>query len=102
MKKSETAKFKNAKLRRISGVMATLLIICVLLPSMTVFADDMDEVIRVGWVTHPGLQNYEDGVFSGYTYDYLMEIADYTGWTYEFVPNKVTVLNSLNPVKSIL
>lgn len=27
----------------------------------------------------------ENGGFAGYNYDYLMEIAEYTGWDYEFV-----------------
>lgn len=63
-----------------------LLMLCMLLPTLTAFAVESEDPIRVGWVVLPGLQSYEDGVYSGYTYDYLMKVADYTGWTYEFVP----------------
>lgn len=43
-------------------------------------------VIRVAWPDQQGLtEATEDGEFSGYTYDYLQQIAQYTGWDYEFV-----------------
>lgn len=44
------------------------------------------KTIRVGWPEQEGLSSRdEDGNPQGYTYDYLMEIAQYTGWNYEFV-----------------
>lgn len=45
-----------------------------------------EKVIRVGFPEQAGFSMQdENGVCSGYTYDYLMEIAQYTGWKYEFV-----------------
>jgi two-component system sensor histidine kinase EvgS len=43
--------------------------------------------VRVGWYPVPGLNNYDKGTkeFSGYNYDYLKAVAQYTGWDYEFV-----------------
>ena len=42
--------------------------------------------IRVAWPDQPGLtETAEDGTHSGYTYDYLQQIAQYTGWDYEYV-----------------
>lgn len=44
------------------------------------------KVIRVGFPEQEGLSEVDEyGKFSGYTYDYLQEIAQYTGWEYEFV-----------------
>lgn len=44
------------------------------------------ETIRIGFMSHEGdFIVDEDGNYSGYTYDYLIQIAQYTGWKYEFV-----------------
>ena len=44
------------------------------------------EVIKVSFPISPGLNEvYEDGTFGGLVYDWLHEIAKYTGWKYEFV-----------------
>lgn len=49
-------------------------------------ADDAAPVIRVAFPHQPGLTEIrENGAYSGYTYEYLEEIAQYTGWEYEFV-----------------
>lgn len=43
-------------------------------------------VVRVGYMDIPGmLCRNADGTLEGYTYDYLQRIAQFTGWTYEFV-----------------
>lgn len=43
-------------------------------------------VVKVGYMDIPGmLSRNADGTFEGYTYDYLQRIAQFTGWTYEFV-----------------
>ncbi len=43
-------------------------------------------VVRIAYPIQAGLtQIDEDGKMSGYTYEYLQEIAQYTGWEYEFV-----------------
>lgn len=44
------------------------------------------EKVRVGYFHVSGYQEVsEDGIRSGFGYDYLQEIAKYTGWEYEFV-----------------
>lgn len=49
-------------------------------------SDDTQITVRVGFPEFPGFsQTSEDGVHAGYSYEYLMEIARYTGWRYEFV-----------------
>jgi two-component system sensor histidine kinase EvgS len=45
------------------------------------------KTVRVGWYLVDGLHNIDkDGQASGYDYEYLKAIAQYTGWKYEFVP----------------
>lgn len=46
-----------------------------------------NKIVRVGMLNmQPMLYYDENGKEAGYDYDYLMEIAKYTGWKYEFVP----------------
>lgn len=49
-------------------------------------ADSNQRVVRVGYMDIPGMISRNvDGTYEGYTYDYLQRIAQFTGWTYEFV-----------------
>lgn len=42
--------------------------------------------VRVAYPPQEGLTDFDEhGSYSGYTYEYLEEIAQYTGWDYEFV-----------------
>ncbi|MCB6366127.1 diguanylate cyclase [Intestinibacillus massiliensis] len=44
------------------------------------------KALRVGFPQQDGLSETSDtGARSGYTYEYLQELAQYTGWNYEFV-----------------
>lgn len=46
----------------------------------------IQDPIRVAFIEDDGFHTMEvNGGFSGYNYDYLMKLAQYTGWTYEFV-----------------
>ena len=48
--------------------------------------DSGQRVVRVGYMDIPGMiSRNADGTLEGYTYDYLQRIAQFTGWTYEFV-----------------
>ncbi len=49
-------------------------------------APAQQRVVKVGYIDLKGMiERNDDGSFSGYTYDYLVHVAQYTGWTYEFV-----------------
>ncbi len=53
--------------------------------SPTVFAQEA-ETVRVGYFLMDGYQEGAEGEYkSGYGYDYLQEIRNYTGWNYEYV-----------------
>lgn len=77
----------------LSAILVCILIACMPLGSSTALAQNeksetptAQRVIKVGYMDHEGsLSQNEDGTYSGYTYDYLMRIAQFTGWTYEFV-----------------
>ncbi|MEG0874459.1 MAG: transporter substrate-binding domain-containing protein [Clostridiales bacterium] len=73
--------------RYIYGLFFAILFCLVLCPSpLAAETDKPREVIRVGYPINPGLSEVDkNGNYSGYTYEYLQEIAQYTGWEYEFV-----------------
>ena len=62
-----------------------LILICCLL-SFSAFASD--QKIRVGYYPVDNFQEYSEstGSYRGYSYDYMLAIAQYAGWSYEFVP----------------
>lgn len=54
-------------------------------PALSVKAQDDTKVIRVAFPEGAGINEvYDDGTYGGIVYDWLMEIAKYTGWEYEF------------------
>lgn len=72
----------KSQLQKFFIILFALLII---LFSMPVKASEK-RVIRVGYPLMDGLSMKDkDGNYYGYDYDYLMQIAQYTGWEYEFV-----------------
>lgn len=49
-------------------------------------AEEEQTVLKVAFPKATGINEiYEDGTYGGCVYDWLMEIAKYTGWKYEFV-----------------
>lgn len=72
-------------MRRIAAYLATILVIIMMLTT-SAFADNTGKTLKVAWFPFEGYQSYDkDGKPSGYNFEYLMEIAKYTGWQYEFV-----------------
>lgn len=64
--------------------------ICICIMAIVVFVLPFrslaQQVVRVGWYAAPGLQDGTDsGHLSGFNYEYLIRIAQYTDWQYEFV-----------------
>lgn len=81
-KKDKQVKIMKQKLK--SAI--TLCLVAIIMISMCPFVHaQQQKVIRVGWPIQKGLTEKTEGGYSGYTYDYLKELAQYTGWTYEFV-----------------
>lgn len=76
------------------------IILCQLQPKVVYGDEQQSRKIRVGYYTAEGFQDYDKDTesYSGYSYEYLLAIAQYTGWQYEFVP--VTFSEGLEMVKS--
>lgn len=60
-----------------------LILLGVIIEPEPVAADG--KVIKVGFVQGESFITESNGEYSGYCVDYLEEIAEYTGWTYEYV-----------------
>ena len=56
-------------------------------PADVYAAEPKTKVVRVGWYESPMFQEgYGEGLTkSGYCYDYLQKVADYTSWQYQYV-----------------
>lgn len=77
--------------RRITLLFWMVFVVTPLL-SLPCFAEE--DPIRVAFVKDEGFHTMEvNGGYSGFNYDYLMKVAQYTGWTYEFVE-----IQSVGPV----
>ncbi|MCQ4865907.1 transporter substrate-binding domain-containing diguanylate cyclase [Pseudoflavonifractor phocaeensis] len=78
---------RNARgLARMMAAALTLLLCVALAPPGRAAAGGSGETLRVGFPIQAGLTEADGkGNLSGYTYEYLQEIAQYTGWEYEFV-----------------
>ncbi|NLD19396.1 MAG: transporter substrate-binding domain-containing protein [Clostridiales bacterium] len=67
----------------ISVIMVCFILITVSVPCL---AADSVKTVKVAVMNYPNfIERNEDGTVSGYAAEYLSTIADYTGWTYEYV-----------------
>ncbi|MEG2097033.1 MAG: transporter substrate-binding domain-containing protein [Pseudoflavonifractor sp.] len=74
------------KLIRRGISMLFALALCIGCSATAAEGDETRRVVRVGYPIGKGLCEVdENGVYSGYNYEYLQEIAQFTGWEYEFV-----------------
>lgn len=65
--------------------------------------DNEKQIIRVGYpIQHGFTEVTENGELSGYTYDYLMEMAKYTDWEYAFVQLEGTLDEQLTALFDML
>ena len=76
-------------LRLCTRVLLSAVLACALLIPVTAeeaHASDQPRIVKVGYTDSEGLlTKNDDGTYEGYTYDYLMRIAQFTGWSFEFV-----------------
>lgn len=62
-----------------------------------------NRTIRVAYPIQKGLTEIdEQGNYFGYTYEYLLEIAQYTGWNYEFVQVPGDINESITKLMKML
>lgn len=65
-------------------LMLGIILICFGIQTKCVKAEE-NNIIKVGSPLIEGSTEVKDGVYSGYVYEYLKEIAKHTGWEYEFI-----------------
>lgn len=83
----------NGRLNRIAIFALTLmLIVCFGMPVATLAKDKDKKVVRVGWHEPPHYITDEYGRKSGYSYEYTLKVAAYTGWEIEYVDGTWTDL----------
>ena len=75
------------KPRRLILRLTTLLLILILILTSVpvIVAASEGKTVRVGWHEAPYFITDQFGRKSGYSYEYQMKVAAYTGWTYEYV-----------------
>ena len=73
-------------LKKFSKIILILVIIniCLSIQSNYVHAETNNK-IKVGYSIVSGFTEVENGIYSGFGFEYLREIAKYTGWEYEFI-----------------
>ncbi|WP_455620175.1 ATP-binding protein [Eisenbergiella sp.] len=71
--------------RRITALLTSFVLFILYCP--VVWAEEKEpRVLKVAFPYTPGINEvYEDGTYGGCVYDWLIEIAKYTGWQYEFM-----------------
>ncbi|HWQ29942.1 MAG TPA: transporter substrate-binding domain-containing protein [Negativicutes bacterium] len=74
----------------ISGTLLVLFIIFLSIFPQLAYGDSKNyrdkKIVKVGYYLYDGYQEIDDnGVYSGYGYDYLKEISQFADWEYEFV-----------------
>lgn len=75
---------KQMKLKRM--IMVFIVFVFFFALSNPVFGEEDQDIVRVGYYEFPYFQEVgDDGSYSGYSYDYLQAISQYTGWEYKYV-----------------
>ena len=77
----------NISSKKSRSLVVILILLCMtIFPFIPVMAQDDKGVIRVAFFQMDGFnETDENGKHSGFGYEYLREVAKYTGWKYEFV-----------------
>ncbi len=79
--------------KKIFTIIITVLL-C-LISSLNVIKADDTKIVKVGWYSSDMFQEgmSDDEKKSGYAYDYLQKISDYTNWKYEYVYGAIFLKN---------
>ena len=76
----------NSLGKRIVSALAAVMLVLMLAPVVSA-QEESQQVIRVAFPTQEGMSFFgHSGKVTGYNYDYLEKISEYTGWQMEYVP----------------
>ena len=76
---------KKTKGKRLILILFMMMFSYVLAESKLIVSAKEDNIIRVAYPEVENFTEVENGIYSGYGYEYLREIAKFTGWEYEFI-----------------
>lgn len=94
---------KTYKIKQIFSHIMVLIILCASMMSFSCIKAAEKKVVRIGYPIQEGLtMKDEEGNYYGYTYDYLMQLAQYTGWQYEFVEVEGDLNNQISTLLDML
>ena len=71
--------------RIVSYIICLLVVTGIFFPAAAFAREPERKTVRVGWYESPFEMTDGNGRRSGYAYEYQQRIANYTGWTYEYV-----------------
>ena len=95
--------FQNKNWYRVFICFFAACVIFVAFPKVGHSAKDKYNTMRVGYPIQTGLTEIdENGNYSGYTYEYLQEMAQYNGWNFEFVTVEGTLDEQLTELLDML
>ena len=87
---------KTRSNRYLHFLLCFVLFILALFPSSALAAEETaTKVVRVGWYEDSYHITGENGIRSGYGYEYEQAVAAYTGWDYEYVKGDWSELLSM-------
>ena len=91
-------------IKRMAAMLVAAVLLLALLPlGFAVGTGQQPRTVRVAYPIQAGLsERDENGNYFGYTYEYLQEIAQYTGWRYEFVEAPGDIDESLTTLMDML
>ena len=77
----------NKTTRRILSLVLCCVMICLVVPFTAYAAENKQKTVKVAYFESVNFQEKgsDDMIKSGYSYEIFQEIADYTGWRYEYV-----------------
>lgn len=96
---------KHRQKRKRSYILMSLcmLLLVITAGKMQVKAENVKKIIRVGYPIQHKLTDIDEyGMRSGYSYDYMMEIAKYQNWEYEYVQVEGTLDEQLSELLEML
>lgn len=83
----------NNWLNKLAGTALVILLAIGVCQTALAEGNEEPRVLRVAFPESTGINEiYEDGTYGGATYDWLHEIAKYTGWEYEFITEDPDIL----------
>lgn len=77
----------SISLKRLFSLFAAAVMLIAAIPAVSAEEAEERQVVRVAFPTQEGMSFFgHSGKVTGYNYDYLEKISEYTGWEMEYVP----------------